>query len=157
MTRVNVVDLTLLADQHLLAECRELYHIYSHVERFFNAKKLHLISPAYTLNTGHVKFFSNKVLYVYKRHIEIHEELFRRNVDKKVDFVELKKRFDALPDLCKNDYIPTDKARHINAERIFERVIEKPSWYKFKSKQFIPETIVSERDSIKNFIFNLYL
>ena len=64
MTRINIVPTSELADQHLVAEYRELFMVGSALVRTLKsknaAKTLNSLPEKYTLNTGHVKFFYNK-------------------------------------------------------------------------------------------------
>ena len=53
MTRINVVDPTLLTDQHLLAEYRELPRVFA----LARPLKPREVVPEYRLGAGHVRFF----------------------------------------------------------------------------------------------------
>lgn len=61
MTRINVIDVNLLTDQHLFAEYREITRIFSLVkqacEKYPTADILKKIPPTYRMRTGHVLFF----------------------------------------------------------------------------------------------------
>lgn len=62
MTRINLVDPKLLVRQHLVAEYRELPRIYALVRSRIAAGETlaqaqALSPPAYTLGTGHCRFF----------------------------------------------------------------------------------------------------
>lgn len=153
MTRVNVVDPLLLTDQHLMAECREITHVFSYVERFYTPVKQFNIARDYTLNTGHVQFFANKLKFIYNRKLRLEQERYMRNVlrgkyekdtdslwDDSFDAALWQQRYDAFPSHLKNDYIPTQRAIDINVERIVARIMEKPTWYRYVSE---PNTLVS--------------
>ena len=61
MTRINAVHPTVLTDQHLMAEYRELTMVMGSLKRSLNSKNgLPPIPEKYTLNAGHVTFFYNK-------------------------------------------------------------------------------------------------
>ena len=64
MTRINIVPTSELADQHLVAEYRELFMVGSALQRTLKSKNrdktLSSLPEKYTLSTGHVKFFYNK-------------------------------------------------------------------------------------------------
>lgn len=61
MARINVVHPTVLTDQHLMAEYRELTMVMGSLKRSLNSKNgLPPIPAKYTLNAGHVAFFYNK-------------------------------------------------------------------------------------------------
>ena len=69
-----------LTDQWLLAEWRELPRIVNELEKHPTRFKLDKIPCEYTLNTGHVTFFRNKLLYLAKRHRLIKKELRVRGI-----------------------------------------------------------------------------
>ena len=56
MTRINVIDTSLLTDQHLRAELREITRIPNTIVSG-KAKLDGNYPKEYTLGTGHVKFF----------------------------------------------------------------------------------------------------
>lgn len=131
MTRVNIVPPQDLMDQHLMAEFREIRHVGPSLQRTLKSKTgLNFkakIAKEYTLNKGHVTFFYDKGLYLYKRFLQIKEELLNRgfNINKDIEF-----NLHLFPDDCKNDYVPTDKEIEINLERINLRISQKQNFYK---------------------------
>lgn len=99
MTRINLIPVEELCDQHLLAEHRELTRIpngllagklkYNYVDR----------SDSFTLGKGHVKFFTDKLDWLFQRYNHIHQECLMRefNVTYKFrcnELVEVGYRFD---------------------------------------------------------------
>lgn len=71
MTRINLVDPSLLIDAHLGAEYRELPRIYSLVlaAQQRGLRPLDLQTPPnYVLGTGHCLFFYNKLMWVNERY-----------------------------------------------------------------------------------------
>lgn len=139
MTRINLIDPKLLTDQHLFAECREINHIYSYVERNYSLAKFakKKISATYTLNTGHVLFFVNKLAFIFKRHLALLAELSERGTHPNYEgltpdaILALETRYNALPQELKNDYTYTTSEVNISLERIIQRINAKPSWYRF--------------------------
>lgn len=126
MTRINVVPVTELCDQHLLAEHRELTRIPNCVAKGrYNLKGQPF---RYTLGTGHVKFFYDKLFWLNKRYKALTRECKARGFN--VQYI--------WPDLTgidvnlKKDYIVTEDALRINRERIQERLegMENPRWTK---------------------------
>jgi len=85
MTRINVVPVSELCDQHLLAEHRELTRIPNGI--LSGKLKVHYDDrpSEYTLGKGHVKFFTDKVAYLYKRYLALYKECVKRGF--KVSFV----------------------------------------------------------------------
>jgi deoxyribonuclease (pyrimidine dimer) len=131
MTRINLIDPSLLLDQHLMAECREIAHIYSQVERFYKPEKLKKIPKSFTLNTGHVTFFIDKLSFIVARHIRLAKELQRRGVNKEFDLLAVMQRYDSMPDELKNDFCPSAADIDISVARLVQRFQEKPLFYKY--------------------------
>nr|AAD33369.1 pyrimidine dimer-specific glycosylase [Chlorella virus] len=133
MTRVNLVPVQELADQHLMAEFRELKMIPKALARSLRTqtseKILKKIPSKFTLNTGHVLFFYDKGKYLQQRYDEIVVELVDRgykiNVDAKLD------PDNVMMGEWYNDYTPTEDAFNIIRARIAEKIAMKPSFYRF--------------------------
>ena len=81
MTRINILPVEELTDQHLMAEYREIFMIGSSLQRSLKSENWDhkRIPKKFTLNTGHVMFFYDKGKYLYKRYDEIKDELTKRN------------------------------------------------------------------------------
>lgn len=116
MTRINVVPVGELCDQHLLAEHRELTRIPNAVAK----GKYHLRGQPleYKLGEGHVRFFFNKLAFLKKRYDELHLECKNRGFNVQYIWPE------NLPEdtTLWQDYEPTEQALHINRERITQRM-----------------------------------
>ena len=132
MTRINIVPTRELADQHLVAEYRELFMVGSALARTLKSpnkdKSLSSIPEKFTLNTGHVKFFYNKGRYLHKRYDELVEEMKRRGMNP--DPERVFKR-DQWPDELYQDWQPDDQELAIVRQRIQERIDAKPDWYRW--------------------------
>jgi deoxyribonuclease (pyrimidine dimer) len=121
MTRVNVVDPSELSRQHLIAEYREIPRIVSYtrklLEKYNSFQILEQVPSIYRLGEGHVKFFSNKLLFIKNRHDLLKLEGIKRGYDLSSITIDI----DKIPvGLCK-DYQPTQEAIEINRNRIKER------------------------------------
>ena len=71
MTRINIIPVEELFDQHLIAEYREITMVPAALKRTLKSKKgldVSRINSKYTLNKGHVYFFYNKGKYLNKRY-----------------------------------------------------------------------------------------
>lgn len=117
MTRINVVPVEELCNQHLFAEFREM----TRIPNGLNEGKLKLeyrdAPPEYTLGAGHVKFFVDKLGYLKTRYDQLYEELLRRG------YKVTKIWPDTLPKYAKMlDYKPTEQALALNRERIQQRM-----------------------------------
>ena len=64
MVRINLVHPKKLADQHLIAEYNEILMLIGYVRKY---PPLENIPDSYKLGKGHVKFFKNKLDYLYIR------------------------------------------------------------------------------------------
>lgn len=135
MTRVNLVPVEALADQHLFAEFRELKMVPKSLARSLRAHGIEVVLrriPAeYTLGKGHVSFFYDKGLFLRMRYAAIRHELRRRGVQfNEHSELDPDGTFDTDPRL-RNHYTPTAFAVALNKARIQERVAQKPAWYRY--------------------------
>ena len=116
MTRINVVPVEELCDQHLLAEHRELTRIPNCIVR----GRYSLVGQPskYVLGKGHVKFFYDKLSYLHKRYNMLHEECFRRGFRPGWCWpLDVSNQFELW-----GDYTPTEEAKALNRERIADRM-----------------------------------
>ena len=142
MTRINLVHVQDLADQHLMSEFREIKMIPPALARTLKTKSqtqvLKSIPSKYTLNTGHVSFFYNKMSFLYRRYLELDYEL--RNRDYNIAKHDATSIFiDGTPAEFRNDWTPDKDAIAINVERIIQRLNERPEWYRHWGKVTPPE------------------
>lgn len=133
MTRVNVVAPYTLADQHLMAEFRELKHIVPAMRRSRNSKGgITGIVPNYTMQTGHVKFFYHRLDYVTQRYSDVGNELLLRGFN--VDYTSASNVI--LDQLFNGEWLPPAKWHEsmwvpnvsdvrVNISRITERLLER--------------------------------
>ena len=114
MTRINVgIDPRELPKKLLIAEHRELIRIPNGVanNKFVSYNN---IPKSFTLNSGHVLFFLDKLKYLKRRYEAIYESCVERNVDV-TSFITC---FDNLPSHLYNDYLPKEHDRKLLIERI---------------------------------------
>ena len=131
MTRINIVPVEELFDQHLIAEYREITMVPAALNRTLKSKKgfdEKFINRIYTLNKGHVYFFYNKGKYLNKRYQAIIKEMqlrgFRPNLNRKFP----KQVF--IENNLYNDWQPTIEDLKIIRKRIKIKLKQKPYWYK---------------------------
>ncbi|AGE55633.1 endonuclease V [Acanthocystis turfacea Chlorella virus MN0810.1] len=134
MTRINLVPVTELANQHIFAEWREIKMVPKALARSLRTQSADKVAkkiPAkFTLNTGHVLFFYDKGAYLRKRYAELTAELVRRGFKFNADApLDPEGTMDSAP--WNNDYEPTDEALVVIRQRIAEKIAMKPEWYKF--------------------------
>lgn len=137
MTRINsAMPPAKLTDQHLLAELRELPRIFTLVKkRIDQRKKFNDIPEEFTLNTGHVKFFYNKLDFLHNRHMMLRAEYskrFLKNYPIKVsEYIKgYEEKITRL--YLYQEYRSTEKERLLLEERISKRILESkqiPKYY----------------------------
>lgn len=138
MTRINLVPITELSDQHLVAEYREIFMVGPSLQRSLKSpnwnKTKETLPKEFTLNKGHVKFFYNKGKYLYNRYLELIKEMKNRGM--RPDPLRKFKR-EQWPDELFNDWIPSANDLEIIRERIQLRIKQKPNWYRWSQNERI--------------------
>ena len=115
MTRINLVPVEDLCDQHLLSEHRELTRIPNTIAS--GKAKLDGNYPRnYTLGKGHVRFFYPRLQWLHNRYAQLHSECLNRR------FNVLYKWPDSLPERLYRDWKPTQQDILLNESRIRERM-----------------------------------
>lgn len=132
MTRVNAgIDPKLLHRRHLIAEIRELPMVPSSLRRSLRTippqKILTSIPTYFTLNTGHVKFFYNKMSYLKERFTLLADEMEARGYMPDRTRISY---FDGFDDIWNKNWTPTESDNLVVWERIQLRISEKPHLYK---------------------------
>lgn len=118
MTRINVgVKPKELCRQHLLAEAREIKRVPNVVAKGkFNLKNQ---PKEFTLGTGHVKFFYDKLGYLKQRYEEIYVECVERGYN----VTYFGNAWDNVPISLMGGYTPTQRDRELVLARIEERLV----------------------------------
>ena len=136
MTRINLVPITELSDQHLVAEYREIFMVGPSLQRSLKSpnwnKTKETLPKEFTLNKGHVKFFYNKGKYLYNRYLELIKEMKNRGMNP--DPLRKFKR-EQWPDELFNDWMPSANDLEIIRERIQLRIKQKPNWYRWSQNE----------------------
>ena len=139
MTRINAnIPPSKLIDQHLLAEYREITRIPRHmaIYKFDSTRK----RTEFTLNTGHVLYFYDKIKFLHKRFNSLKEELTLRGIENNIDdscFKALENRTDIYNDIEAEKLLEGNK---MIIERICDRVYTMKVEPKFRGKQ-IPRDV----------------
>lgn len=131
MTRINAgIDPALLHRRHLIAEIREITMVPASLKRSLRTKStadiMSSIPKNFTLNSGHVLFFYNKLKYLENRFKLLCLEMLNR------DYVADESRglaFDVFDPIWYGDWSPTEEDNKIVWERIKLRISEKPHLY----------------------------
>jgi deoxyribonuclease (pyrimidine dimer) len=139
MTRINSnVDPKKLMDQHLMAEYRELPMVLASLRRSLKTQSerevLKKIPPRFTLNTGHVTFFYNKLTFLRNRYDRLVNELHNRGYN-----LDQNRTLDlsGIPSTFFNDWTATPADDAVLEQRIKEKIAMKPSWYKYYGKSVL--------------------
>ena len=142
MTRINLVPVQDLADQHLFAEWREIKMVPAALRRSLKTRNkgdiLAGVPRRYTLNKGHVTFFFNKMKFLTERYKLLSDELVKREyrLGSGDDFAEF--TYDIPGEFTHVEWQPGAKEVAVNVERILLRIGEKPLWYKYLSLPITP-------------------
>jgi len=124
MTSINVISVEQLHYTHLVAEYKELPRVFT-LARKAQREVLGLrkkLPTAYTLGTGHVLFFYDKLKYCSDRYEQLTAEMRRRGYNPKpVPTEELLAEIDKK---LYNNYVPTAEAVKENTARINLRLSE---------------------------------
>lgn len=122
MTRINVIPPSELCDQHLLAEFRELTRIPNGV-LYGRYKRDYPDRPSqYTLGEGHVKFFTDKLHWLYNRYNALTYECQKRGF-------KIVPKFPQVHESKINSWQPTETDMAVNRQRIAERMPKRARWY----------------------------
>lgn len=119
MTRINTaIRPAELPDKLLLAELREIKRIPNVISK--GKYNMTGIPEQFTLGTGHVKFFYNKLQYLLNRYEALRHEALRRGFN----VSDFSAAWDGVPAELMNDYQETARDRELLIERIREKGFE---------------------------------
>lgn len=144
--RCNVgVNPKYLADQHLIAEYRELPMVTGSL-RINGWKIKSPIGPFFSLGKGHINWFKPRLAYLRERHEEVKIEMGNRGF--KHDALEIK--YDDCAKHLWNNWKPTlEDSEHIR-KRIFYKILRNPftpfHWWRYNGR---PLTLDSAVELIK--------
>ena len=131
MTRINAgIDPSLLHRRHLIAEIREITMVPAALKRSLRTKStediMRSIPKKFTLNSGHVLFFYNKLRYLENRFKLLCNEMLNR------DYIADESRklaFCGFEAVWYGDWESSEEDNKIVWERINLRISEKPHLY----------------------------
>lgn len=126
MTRINLVPVAELCDQHLLAEHRELVRIPNGLAGSKLQFEYHDRPSEYVLGAGHVKFFTDKLRFLYYRYQALYEECVARGFN--VTYMWPDDIVHKATLRYWNDYTPSKGALRLNRARIAERMPARARW-----------------------------
>lgn len=124
MTRINVVPVSELSDNHILAEYYELPRMWPLIYRAMQKDDRDL-PDTYRLGSGHLRFFYNKIDYLSKRYVRLYVEAIKRNIqlqsDSNIKITLTDCKLLSLDPFWFQDYEPTEEALALNRSRLAER------------------------------------
>lgn len=116
-----------------MAELRELKMVPAALRRSLRTRQWDVVKSEipkqFTLNTGHVKFFFDKLWYLRTRYFQLVSELLKRGYKLDPDNINFDEYLVGLPKDSLGDYQPTPEALAIVRERIALRISQKPHLY----------------------------
>lgn len=119
MTRINsAIPVKCLTDEMLLAEHREIKRLPSVLSKAIQCNSINKVPNKFCLGAGHVKFFLNKILFIFNRYNVIKNECILR----KFNITDYSSNFLNIDNQYMNDYIPTNDEYNLLKERITERI-----------------------------------
>ena len=139
MTRINLIDVCKMTDQHLLAEYRELPRIVNDWKKRYGDIKFYKAIPnKFCLGQGHVKFFRNKIKFLIQRYRLIVDELLKRNFAiKQTSIVDNEVSHILTIDINQITWKPSNEDIEISQQRITEKIKQKPKFYRFYGSTLI--------------------
>ena len=135
MTRINIINVSELTDQHLIAEYREITMVPAALNRTINSRNgldVNNIPKEFTLNKGHVTFFYDKGKYLFKRYNLLINEMKKRGFNPNKNRLFPTKIF--IDNHLFHDWEPKLKDLKTIKSRILLKIKQKPNWYRKNGK-----------------------
>ena len=134
MTRINLVPVEELCDQHLLAEHRELKRIPNCLLKGILKTDYPDRPSVFTLGKGHVKFFTNKLGWLWRRYNQLHAECLSRGFNISYQFRNAELEFHGFK-LNDDAWAPTAADIAVSRDRIQLKMPPKPRHTKVTNAQ----------------------
>lgn len=119
MTRINCIPPHELVRQHLVAEYRELPRTFA-LAKAWHARGGGDLPETYRLGAGHIKFFYNRLAWLYDRQVSLIVEMKARGY--KANHDDPSGLLEGVPDCLMGEWEPTPEAMAENRERIALRL-----------------------------------
>jgi deoxyribonuclease (pyrimidine dimer) len=123
LTRINIVDPSLLNDKALSGEWHELPRVFTLAKNAYWDNRLEAVlnkaPKQYTMGTGHVTFLYDKLGFILKRYKQLAQECKQRGWN--VNVIDDEKLLEWVPKQLMNDWEPTKDAIAVNMQRLVER------------------------------------
>ena len=126
MTRINLVSVHELADQHLIAEYHELPRcIKQDIDTSDAPEK-------YCLGKGHMKWAKKHSVFLIIRYWFLCKEMEHRGFKVSYPYEDLKTYYESnCKEENKYNYDPDWNDILLSRRRLLEKIAQKPSWYKW--------------------------
>jgi deoxyribonuclease (pyrimidine dimer) len=125
--RINVgIIPSILSDQHLIAEYAEIETI-PRMVRSTNGSDWIEPNETMLLRRNHIYYFKDKLLYLRERKKQLTKEMRFRGFKTNYPLLAI----NDLPDKFKNNWEPTIEQSRFVRQRIVERLLQKPDWYRY--------------------------
>lgn len=128
MTRINLIPVEELSDQHLIAEYKELPRCIKQDINILDAPRI------YTLGKGHMKWARRNWYFLLNRFSLICSEMDYRGFKRKYSAKDLCDYFYSHYKFEKIIYIPSSVDLKISRDRIKEKLFLKPDFYKWTNR-----------------------
>lgn len=129
MTRINLVPVEELSDQHLIREYNELPRC---IKQNINTSDA---PTGYTLGKGHMKWAKKHTYFLLKRYRELCNEMEFRGFVVNYPYICLLTLVDANEEKNNfNDYMPYMSDIYLSRNRIKEKYLLKPTWYRWTKR-----------------------
>lgn len=134
MTRINLVPVEELSDQHLIAEYHELPRCIKQAIDTSNA-------PAnYILGKGHMKWAKHHTIFLLDRYSLLWEELLWRGFKPTYPpSLLISCAVDNTPERDRNSYLPTEKDLQVSRERLIIRYKDSLRWTNREKPSYMEE------------------
>lgn len=131
MTRINLISVEELSDQHLLAEYRELPRVIKQEHIYIGDA-----TDRYVLGKGHVKWAIKHSIFCMYRYYKICEEMKYRGFQVNYPYEDLAKLAeDKQIYWYSKMYLPTEEDIEISRNRIIEKIEKKQDWYRWTNRK----------------------
>jgi deoxyribonuclease (pyrimidine dimer) len=142
MVRINLVNPRHLADQHLVAEYNEMLMLVGYVRRH---PLCNGIPPRYTLGTGHIRFFKDKLGYIHQRFIRVKREMELRGFQPKKEL-----DLTLFAEGNKNIWRPRARDYVIIRQRLLQKIQANPGLYRYYGVHRSPQFFLNLLSRKKN-------
>ena len=129
MTRINLIPVEELSDQHLVREYNELPRCIKQDLNVSDAPR------NYTLGKGHMKWGRLHIQFLLDRYFELCKEMEYRGF--KVNYPHCQLYLYAQENVSiqlLNQYQPTEDDIKLSRDRIIEKISQKPTWYRWTKR-----------------------